>query len=350
MKRAIVIIPGIEVKPRGECLEKLTNNLYGQISTTLSQKELTDNFDFKITDPEMGEIDVIEAYWVDFLPQISEDNPLKRIWYGTCLLFFWFVSTIWLEFKRSKFMAINLVLGSLALLLWYYTIIAPVLNVDILKDVNALYWMNSIDYFSEFSMSPTTLMAICGVPFVGIISNGIQISFSIRSYLKNIASAAHEKGVRDRIQDRIRAVLRKVYDTGYDEVILIGHSFGCVIAIDMLSHWQNDEDLSRTTFISWGSPADLVRHKSKGVKEGLSWLAMQKTGLKWFDVHSKNDFMCSYITAHKDNYPPHTSVELAFESSWLQRLSGETHMNYFVDPKALGLILTSSALINAKRA
>ena len=141
-------------------------------------------------------------------------------------------------------------------------------------------------------------------------------------------------GLRDRMRERILATLERVLDAGYDEVVVVSHSFGTVIAVDALREWPDGTELARLRLVTLGSPLAVLRCRSEWVRRELDGLLESGRLPRWTDYFATTDWMCKEVPGHRAAYDGQTH-RLDFEAPWAQRLTGQTHMLYYRDQTVL---------------
>ena len=92
-------------------------------------------------------------------------------------------------------------------------------------------------------------------------------------------------GIRAKARTRVVDLLDSVYDGDepYDEVHVIGHSLGSVIAVDALSEYG--PELTRTTLHTWGSMLSLLILQEQLLERELSKVLWQQTQVGELDRH-----------------------------------------------------------------
>jgi hypothetical protein len=56
---------------------------------------------------------------------------------------------------------------------------------------------------------------------------------------------------------------------------------------------------------------------------------------RWADYYAPTDWLCAAVPGHEGVFKQNQSLELAFEAPLRQRLTGQTHLLYFRDPRVL---------------
>jgi pimeloyl-ACP methyl ester carboxylesterase len=115
---------------------------------------------------------------------------------------------------------------------------------------------------------------------------------SVKAAIKETERYFHnEDEIADQVRELLKQPLREMFDSG-DEILLIGHSMGSVIAWDSLWElWNGEENLGRVDlFLTLGSPLamEFVRHRLLGAKADE---AHRYTGniRRWLNISSVGD-------------------------------------------------------------
>lgn len=350
-KRAIIFIPGFQHKAMGTCTEKLASNIALQFPDKEVFVRIDENDDISLENTTFKKLDLYEAYWMDCIPINTNESPTSKILNGAKLIYFWLFSKIWIETRRSKSMTFGLALSGLALLIWYLTIIFSLFYPYDITDFSFPALLEQIkdnDIWNLATLTP--IIAVLTLPLLASINQLIYISSSIRAYILNLSKDEDAiLGTRGLIHSKICTVFRKVYAKDYDEVIIVAHSFGSIIAIEVLSLWQNNNDISKTTLVTWGSPINLIKWKSNATKRALSELIEQNNLLRWLDIYSHHDWLCSYVVEHKIAFCDEASVEITFDCELTDKMTGRTHLYYYTDMRVTNL-LTEDMKTYGKRA
>jgi len=359
--RAVILIPGLEKVERFARRDLLVANLQlletrplepgpgvlidGEAGKRLTPSPLRGG---EATGPA---IDVFEAYWADMAAGPGELTPWARLWSGFDLLLYWvFSPRTWRAFGRSSTIALGLMAGGALLVLWYLSLailVAAALRAD-----------------------PTQTQAIAGIPLLKALLDGFfaatgwieatapwaiitlalaafkadelaaMAQFS-KDYLENRRHDA-VMGLRDRVRHRVAATVERVLAEPYGEIVLVGHSFGSVIAIDLLAGWPHPGDWPRLRLVTLGSPEAVLECRSH-------WLAaecrrlLERQPAAWVDCFSPSDWLCAAVTGHRQVYPE-SSRQLVFEGPRLDRLTGRTHMYYYYDARVLEILADARSL------
>ncbi len=361
VKRAIVLVPGMVREERNFRRQVLIDNLIavvqrrrlvpvgpveivGETGQRIEVQAPRDNGE---EDRWPNVIDVFEAYWTDLVPDPSTLSPWRKLWNGFDLLVYWLLDwRAWRAFTISPTMSIGLFFGALLLVLWYASIVliaAQALSktglppeLDKIPEVKAVFdglilLAGSIGDWKLWMLTAALLSVINVDELVGIAR-------ATKQYMENSVPEAgddtRQVGLRDRMRERIVATLERVLAKDYDEVVVVAHSFGTVIAADALREWPGESELSRLRLITLGSPLAVLRCRSDWMKRELDGLLAPPRLSRWTDYYSDTDWICAAVPGHDKAYAAHAH-HLKFEAPLLQRLTGRTHLLYYREQRVL---------------
>lgn len=299
--------------------------------------------------PPFASLDVFEAYWADMIPEQVELPPWSKLMKGLELVGYWVFSLgSWRAVASSlrsgsSMIAIGLIMGGLTLIAWYLMLavlvgqaVAPggavpdeLKDLPLISDLVALFgrttgWLAANVWWAVLPF----LLAMLQVDALVLLARFIKDYFENRVDDSGV-------GLRDRVRKRVGGTMEAVLAAGYDEVVVVAHSFGTVIATDILADWPHEADLQRLSLVSMGSPITVLRYRS-------AWLEGERRGMlkpqrlaTWIDFFSPSDWLCGAVTGHRESYGTAMSRNLNFEAPWPQRITGQTHLLYYRDPRVL---------------
>ena len=288
------------------------------------------------------ELDIFEAYWADLVTPPAELGPFGRLWSGFELILYWLFSKGNLRaIGLSPTIALGLIAGGVLLLLWYASLavlVAAALRADpvqsqLVTDIPLLQAL-----LERFLAATAWVEATAPYAFVTLLlatfktDELAQMAQFTKDYLENTRTGA-EPGLRDRVRRRVAETLDRVLAEPYEEIVIVGHSVGSVIAIDLLAGWPHPGDRARLGLVTWGSPEAVLACRSRWLAAEREALFAHRPGL-WLDFFSPTDWLCTAVTGHAEHYP-RMSHRLVFDAPILARATGRTHMLYYSDPTVL---------------
>ncbi|GAB4369703.1 MAG: hypothetical protein Kow00114_29630 [Kiloniellaceae bacterium] len=363
-RRAIVLIPGMKREERFRRREVLVSNLETVERHPLTRgEEITLNGETGLRlaltplrggagarqAPPFASIDVFEAYWADMIPEQLEQTPWTKLFQGLELVGYWVCNPgTWLAAvqslrRGSLLIALGLLMGGLTLVAWYLMLavlvgqaVAPggkvpeeLAAIPVVSDVVHAYglaagWLASNAWWAVLPF----LLAMLQVDALVLLARFIKDYFENREDENGV-------GLRDRVRRRIAGTLEAVLAADYDEVMVVAHSFGTVIATDILADWPHEADLKRLSLVSLGSPIAVLRYRSAWLERERRAVLEARRLPAWVDYFSPSDWLCGAVTGHRERYGEAMSRKLAFEAPWPQKLTGQTHLYYYRDPRVL---------------
>ena len=363
-RRAIVLIPGMKREERFHRRDLLVSNLEtverhplargaeisldGESGQRLTLARLR-GADGKPQAPPFASVDVFEAYWADMIPEQAEQPPWTKLLQGLDLVGYWvFSPRSWLAVlhslrRGSTLVAVGLLMGGLTLVAWYVMLavlvgqaVAPGGNVPeelagipLVSDLVHAYglaagWLANHAWWAILPFLLTLLQ----------VDALVLLARFTKNYFEN-----HEDetgvGLRDRLRQRAAGTLEAVLAADYDEVMVVAHSFGTVIATDILADWPHAADLQRLSLVTLGSPIGVLRYRSDWLEQERREALAKRRLSAWIDYFSPSDWLCGAVTGHCDSYGAGMSRKLNFEAPLRQRATGQTHMLYYRDPRVL---------------
>ncbi len=307
------------------------------------------------SDTYEADIDVYEAYWGDLIPDWSLESPWQRFKRGLTLILYWATGGLIHAVLDRRQMPSRTIFGLIGfafmLLLWYLTVI-NVLALAILGQDNtvpewlqtALNWapseyaqarlaltgaetalaeagdtataamkeavsdaaatLETFGFFAPIGHAILSFFAglkdysiyifVIGLFGLGRLEGAANISSFLRVYLRDDAIGENKIGVRAHTRRRVIDVLNKVYDPqrAYDEVHVVAHSLGGVIAVDALA--ECGRDLKRTTLHTWGAMLGLLSQQDEIIEMEIAKVYQSDVKMNnWLDFVFTADLLGS---------------------------------------------------------
>lgn len=371
-RRAVIFVPGLKRRERNQQRDALVENLLLNEDVPL-RRSASDGDEIKIagtagvrlkaartgaeTDPPApGEIDIFEAYWGDQLPVDAEQQPLRRMTRGLALLRYWFVSPMWDAFSSTSWqIPAGLLLGGGALVLWYLSLLATFAGqwLDPASDLTAQAkqlisfapwladWLaTTIAYVASWRIWPLISLLLPITPIMVIVDH----AQAVRLLLTN---AMDERGIgrRARVRKAVADVLSAAAEArtsdgepAYSEIVIVGHSFGTIILIDVLADWPYEAELAKLSVVTLGSPQSVLARRSSWLKEETRRLMQERRVSAWTDISGEDDYLSAPIDGHKAAYGAACALTLSLEQSGLP-FSTSAHDAYLASYEVLRLIV-----------
>lgn len=167
------------------------------------------------------------------------------------------------------------------------------------------------------------------------VNAGVDIFDFARRYLEDDTDG---RILRAKIRQRISVILDDVLNENiYDRVTVLAHSFGVVIATDMLADYQHSKPIR---YISMGGALKALSYKSEWVEKEIKKCLSNDSLEVWIDCYSDQDWLCTKTpipdgcSSKKIQYKKNN-----LKFSLLKQISGKSHEHYFTDENVLKTIL-----------
>ncbi len=345
-KSLIVLIPGLARETRDSQLVAFVNGIIAASERVLVH-ELTDEAAprgvkrLAVGSPEGArELSVAEAYWNDLVPSLTQ-QPLKtKVIRGFSLLWFWLFSSVWKGVLQRKYMTFGLVLSTLALISWYFGTL--LLFAEALMDEGNSTGEDIISRFQAFAngagwqvwLLTSSLMAFFPVSLL------VDMSDFAKRYVTNEPNASGKIALRFEIVMRVREQLLHAVQSGnYTSVTVVGHSFGAVVAVDLLADLPPLGIPVRV--VTLGAPVELLAQPAPWLKEDAESLAKRSDLVEWLDITSRGDWFASGASLPKSSKCKKILVESY--GTFPDKLAARIHSRYFDHQKVINNILEYSS-------
>ncbi|AFZ15662.1 hypothetical protein Cri9333_4901 (plasmid) [Crinalium epipsammum PCC 9333] len=290
------------------------------------------------------EVDVYDASWNElFNKQLSSSDFKNKIFRGIYILLYWFFTNNWLALRKAPPLLIGLGISLLLWVYWFYGIIALAfvalgqeptsLGFPVPKD-----WLEPISSFGKHMTDWSVWLIVSGVfSFVPISLIADVADFSTRYLEDNSEGKVMRAKIRKQVADKLNAVL----ETGfYDKVTVLAHSFGVVIATDLLADYQQEH---RVRYVSMGGCLNFLSYKSRQIEKEIRKLLNNEKIETWIDFYSEQDWLCTKTPVPKKSNSEkihHRKIHLPF--SLFNQLTGKSHDHYFTNEDVLKIVLNLS--------
>ncbi|GAA0785807.1 hypothetical protein GCM10009077_39140 [Roseibium denhamense] len=323
----------------------------GFITNAKSSKIDSDGYNSVDIDTESREtgtkrtLTIFEAYWSDLIPDRVQETPLTKFWRATKLLFYWFTGGL----ARNVFRwpprfpyqtSIAMICIGIMLVLWYLSVAAMLAAAIASGDTVVADWFTQLakwvgipdNWASQLDviLNSAFVVFLIGLFGVGRLQAIADISDFVKNYLRDEPGAASGVGLRAKLRKRVLDLLDHVHsvDEPYDEVFVVAHSIGGIIALDALAEYGSR--LEKISFHTWGSAMGALASQEPLVEAEVLKVYDNKTRLKsWTDIVFRGDFMASRIPvpAGRDPIFAPTIYPQMPEGGFMRQQ--KLHMDYF---------------------
>ncbi|QIR41015.1 hypothetical protein HCG51_32925 [Tolypothrix sp. PCC 7910] len=283
------------------------------------------------------EIDIYDAYWNDIISQpLSSSNLKNQIFRGVSMLFYWLISKDIFAFRNSPPLLIGLGVSLMLWIFWFYGIIALAL-VALGQDPNILGfaisedWSKQISAFGKQMTNWSAWLIVSGLfSFVPINMLADIADFST----KYVEDTAESKILKAKIRKQVTENLNAVLESGlYEKITILAHSFGNVIATDVLADYQQK---CRVRYISLGGSLKIFSIKSKQIAAEIKKCFNNQQIETWIDFYSHQDWLCTKTpVADGCDVAKISHREIKIPFSLIKQMSGKTHDHYFMNEEVL---------------
>lgn len=290
--------------------------------------------------PDTRHIDVQEIFWGDLRPVFTSESTFHKVLRGMTLMLYWLrIDKLWPVLCHNRFMLANTFVTAALLIAWYLSAVFAGFTAI---GANPELWNTGVKlpqgvaaFFADLGKATggwypwvvvSALMALLPVKEV------VNISYASKYYLQNRNNIYHK------LCGRLgKALTEAIASQCYDHITLLSHSFGSVIATEVLANYDID-GIPRLRMITLGSPLLLVTARSPRVTDALNQ-ALAKPGLaQWLDYYSKDDWLCTATPS--GNAPAcFTSHPISASVPIDEKLLGKSHDLYFDDWQVLAGVL-----------
>lgn len=328
-KRLIILVPGFQDNPvPGSQLNLLKNQIEvrDDLSSVPIAQSSYNGYRFETSDVT---VDMFESAWQRGEPLLSSRGWITKLTWGALLLFMWLKpSTI---VKTSGHKSWLWWFGGMLLLivLWWYGAIASLLQASDPRLHLQVFGQAMQSWVLWGIMS--SLLAALGVS----VSAAVDIADLFRRYLQD---ARDDDGLptRDVLRKTIDDAVLTLGSPSYDEVYVVGQSFGVILSIDAIA-----KGLSRKVhFISLGGFLTFLAAENAWVHDRIRACLRSPTLDLWEDYFSRDDVFAgpSPVSDAAPKYQPH---EVTNGANAFQIFTGKSHMMYFGNSQVRRAMLRS---------
>lgn len=345
-REAILLVPGIRQAKQGEHLDVLVDGLRAAVegfecaapSAAAIEGLLGKRVACKaLTTDDAVDVDVFECFVSDLVPTLTSQTALVRLREGTSLLGFWFFSGIWRGLGSRKYLVTTALLSSAVLMLWYFSVVVLGMKALGAIEVKEQGWMrDAVAIAAAIGDHLGSWMVWLGIgTLIGMFRGDrlADIGHCLRGYLR-------DDELRGAFRARLREPLLALKNTKqYERVTIVAHSFGSLIALDVLADFQV-KDGPKLRVVTLGSPAAILRFVGRHVADELRRAAGNKQIAQWVDFSSPSDWMGAPLPLTSPGYPFDQKI-LDDMGGWMARFTGSTHRAYFHRREVMELLLTA---------
>ena len=346
-RELIVLVPGSARLARGSQRDRLVKGMVTTIERVKVDRVETPDVPAGVTrlhassGPVTRALDIVEAYWNDLVPSPEAAGVRARFVRGTSLVVYWGFSGVWRGFTRRKYLTLGIIGGGLSLLTWYYGTVVMFVQA-LLSDQTAAPAVRSVlgpvlpvvDAIGTWKVWALATIVMGLIP-VNVLVGVMDLT---KRYLTNERPDGEGTGLRNEIRRRVKEQIQAAMAAGpYDRLTIVGHSFGAVVAADVLADVPVTAPHLR--FVTLGSPIELLTRREPWLAQEVGRCLARPDLSMWVDVCAADDWFAS--GSDLPDEPKTRVVDLPLRGSFVDRLSGRTHRGYFDVDEVVTVLIDS---------
>ena len=242
-------------------------------------------------------IDVVEAYWNDLLPSLAQAGAREKFLRGTSLIVYWALSVgVWRGALQRKYLTLGLVTSAIALVAWYYGTVALFLEaIRNSETAPAVFRDTATSVGQVLDIIAGWEVWVVATAIMGLIPVNLLVDimdFSKR-FLSDERVGDSGLGLRVQVRKRVREQTKAALAVAnYQKLTVVGHSFGCLVALDLIADLQLPPGLE-VRLVTVGSSIELLGRKAGWLADEIDKCAKRPELQAWVDVVSESDFFAS---------------------------------------------------------
>lgn len=290
---------------------------------------------------EMRTVDVVEAFWNDMVPSLTQEGVRTKVFRGLSLLSYWGRVRVWKGAARRKYLTIGTSVSALTLVVWYWGVVAlflqavvgnPTANPDASR--LASFGLTAISWMAGWKVwvGASVLMGIIPVALL------VDIMDFAKRYLTEEVSGTDAVSLRFRIIDRVRQQVRAALAAKlYERLTIVGHSFGSVIAVDLMADLELPDGMT-FRLITMGSPIELMARNAEWLSDEVRRCGARNELEEWVAVESDVDWLASGVGFPEGLSRCRTEM-VRSPGIMLDHLAARTHSRYFDNQRVVDIVL-----------
>lgn len=286
-------------------------------------------------------IDVVETYWNDLMPSITQADARVKLARGLSLIIYWGFSGIWKGFFRRKFLTGGMIASGVALVTWYYgTVALFVQAVRYSEDAPAWLRQGATTVGQALDLVAGWEVWVLATAVMGVIP--VTLLVEIMDFAKRFLAneRVDDSGiglrvqVRNRVLEQTRAALAA---DAYQRLIVVGHSFGCLVALDSVADLPLPPGL-RLRLVTIGSSIELMSRRDPWPMQEARKCAARPELEAWVDIVADRDWLASG-TPKPHGASAFKRTEAPSRGTIVDALTSRTHGMYFDTSEVVQAVL-----------
>lgn len=284
-------------------------------------------------------LDVYEAYWNDLVPSLTEQGLRARVLRGLSLTGYWAFSGIWRGITGRPSLTVGTMTAGLVLVAWYLGVL--LLFADALAANPDLLFGVTVPETARAAIGAVGTWWLWLLTSVLTVVVPVSVVVDIMDFAKIYASEEvvedDELALRFQVVSRVRDQIRRALaNEAYSRVTIVGHSFGAVLAVDVMSDLPLPDD-TRLRMVTLGSPAELLARKAAWLDAEIDACAARPDLDEWVDIVSRADWLASGTSPK--TFPKVREVGVRPHGTLVDRVAAKVHSRYFDSQEAINEIV-----------
>jgi hypothetical protein len=358
--RAIILVAGVAIDRQGSASETF---LLPNLTRTAADKSVV-SYRVNAAGPiqleyyakgELRRIDIYDADWDPWVTRLSKLPWYMQLFQGVPELLASLCRAVQVMFKRPGYATATLI-ATIAGLAWAYASLAVAVTTVhaqiVANDSRIPGWISHsvAQHFPQLITFGLSLVAFFDPQnlffvLVGLIlTNILHVQYKdvidvIDLYWRYFSERGKQGALSDRLLRRIDlAVEGSLNVYAYPEILIVGHSFGALLAADWVG--SHAKDGQKIRLITLGSFLQYLSGDwKKECLEIISRCAHSPNLVRWDDFFSRYDFISSTdpLLEGNDKYIPHSDALSLLPPD--ERTGVKAHVAYYKDPDVLRMLL-----------
>ena len=287
-------------------------------------------------------VDILEVPWQTEVTKLTSRPPQVRLWRGVSLLWLNFWSGLkTLRSSRAYAIATGIALALLVLWLLFLamSLAGGVEQARKGAGIQPLPWIPPAVKAVWHAVQPKgwfyfIVLAVLALLAFSRIDPGViaDIADLYDRFTHDRPEPESYETTQSTLTGLVRDALRETNDGSYERVVVLGHSFGALIACAAVAQARTNVELITVgTYFSYLDNLDPTHIKA------LFDSVLAAPIVRWIDFFSKNDWLASSRGYHGTKDPRYVPrhADLKPNIGFGEKMRGESHRYYFEDVKVL---------------
>ncbi len=263
--------------------------------------------------------DIYEVFWADVRNTLLEKSHLSKAVITGGILRYWLTARgLFRKADTTKRWTLLLTIGFIVV--WYLAIVA-LLGAFVFEffaeEEQMAKIISDLKYY-EIGIALSTLLVT--TPYV---IRSMDVIHFIKQYLTT-------SDIRIKIRKRIKEIVHELIESGeYDQITVVGDSFGAAIATDFVAHLDLDTKAVKIRLVTFGAALSFMAKKEAFVNDWIEKVHKNERVDAWYDFFSNYDWLSSRTRVEDQLNTEGTyfwSLEVPMDKNITKRFSN--HLKY----------------------